>query len=141
MRKDVECVFGIMKKRFRILATPFLDMETGRLDTTMKVCAILHNMCTRDSGLADIGKDARHWKKVDKAEARTYGLNLRELNTFLIGRQGLWEEETLVDAGYEEKRQAKVRHYAISVQAGEVYNMRTASDIIGLLEDDEIEDE
>ena len=96
IRKDAECVFGIMKKRFRILSCPFLDHEVSKLDATMKVCAILHNMWVRSSGLANIGSEAEHWKRVDNLEASNYGLDLSALGMHLVGRQGLWEEETLM---------------------------------------------
>ena len=49
-RKDVECVFGILKKIFRILTCPFLDHEPESIERTMRTCCILHNMITKDTG-------------------------------------------------------------------------------------------
>jgi hypothetical protein len=59
-RKDVECVFGIFKKRFRILKCSCLEFELDAIDYTVRTCAILHNMITKDSGLSDIGTKASH---------------------------------------------------------------------------------
>ena len=140
IRKDAECVFGIMKKRFRILSCPFLDHEVSRLDATMKVCAILHNMWVRSSGLSNIGSEAEHWQRVDNLEASNYGLDLRAMGSNLVGRQGIWEEETLTDVGYEQKRVALVRHYALALQAGEVHKMRTAVEILKMLEEEDVVD-
>ena len=49
LRKDVECVFGILKQRFRILKLPQLwmaDAEGGsaKLDSVFQPCCVLHNM-------------------------------------------------------------------------------------------------
>ena len=142
-RKDVECVFGILKKRFRILATPFLESETQAIDTTFKVCAILHNMSLKQSGLSNIGTDNRHWRLVDKHQATHFGLDLTELNDFHIGSRDLREEATVTDACYEAKRAKLVKHYSLALAAGEVYKRRTAADIMADLEvidDDHIDE-
>jgi hypothetical protein len=59
-RKDVKCVFSILKKIFRILTFPFLEHDPENIERTMRTCAILHNMVTKDSGLSDLGAQARH---------------------------------------------------------------------------------
>jgi len=44
VRKDVECVFGILKRRFRILAIPFELHDVHQIDQVFQSCCILHNM-------------------------------------------------------------------------------------------------
>ena len=56
IRKDAERCFGILKKRFRILRLPFLYHKAKDIDTTFKVCAILHNMLLQYDGLDTIGR-------------------------------------------------------------------------------------
>ena len=52
-------------------------------------------------------------------------------------RYKIW---TLTDAGYEQKREALVRHYALALQAGEVHKMRTAAEILTMLEEGDVLD-
>ena len=44
VRKDVECFFGILKGRFRILKLPILFRSRERIDNAFFTCCILHNM-------------------------------------------------------------------------------------------------
>jgi hypothetical protein len=136
-RKDVECVFGILKKRFRVLTCPFLDYETATIDITVRTCAILHNMITKDSGISELGIEARHWRKVDATEAGRFGLDLNNVDTMLIGRQGIHDEVTQEDDGFEEKRRMLVKHYACALAAHEVETMKTAAEVLLELEEDD----
>jgi hypothetical protein len=43
LRKDVECTFGQLVKRFRILKIPFLFHERSRVENVVFACMILHN--------------------------------------------------------------------------------------------------
>ena len=68
VRKDSECVFGIMKKRFRILRLPFEYKNSADIDAVMYTCAALHNMLLKYDGRADLGMDdSEHWIKADIA--------------------------------------------------------------------------
>ena len=53
MRKDVECTFGIMKGRWRILKTGIRLHGTNKADRTWKTCCALHNMLLEVDGLDD----------------------------------------------------------------------------------------
>lgn len=44
VRKDVECTFGILKNRWRILKLPILYRREKVIDAIMKTCCALHNM-------------------------------------------------------------------------------------------------
>jgi hypothetical protein len=48
VRKDVECAFGLLKKRFNILAIPGRSYSQHILDLIMRACIILHNMIIDD---------------------------------------------------------------------------------------------
>jgi hypothetical protein len=51
MRKDVECTFGILKGRWRILKTGIRMKEVGDVDKIWKTCCALHNMLLEIDGL------------------------------------------------------------------------------------------
>jgi hypothetical protein len=56
VRKDVKCVFGLLKKRFNILAIPARSYSQRILYLIMCACIILHNMIIddeRDGGYDD----------------------------------------------------------------------------------------
>jgi hypothetical protein len=48
VRKDVVCVFGLLKKRFNILAIFERSYSQRILDMIMRACIILHNMIIDD---------------------------------------------------------------------------------------------
>jgi hypothetical protein len=48
VRKDVECAFSLLKKRFNILAIPDRSYSQLILDLIMRACIILHNMINDD---------------------------------------------------------------------------------------------
>ena len=52
------------------------------------------------------------------------------MDALIVGRQGLYDEETLVDLGFNEKRLALVRHYTIALSKGRVEKMRIMADVI-----------
>jgi hypothetical protein len=56
MGKDVECAFGLLKKRFNKLAIPGQSYSQRTLNLIMRACIILHNMIIddeRDGGYDD----------------------------------------------------------------------------------------
>jgi hypothetical protein len=55
-RKDVECAFGLLKKRFNILDIPDRSYSQRTLGLIIRACIILHNMIIddeRDGGYDD----------------------------------------------------------------------------------------
>jgi hypothetical protein len=48
MRKDVECAFDLLKKRFNILVIPGRSYSQHTLDLIMRACIILYNMIIDD---------------------------------------------------------------------------------------------
>eukprot|EP00752_Nemacystus_decipiens_P008561 g7647.t1 len=57
VRKDIECFFGILKGRFRILKMPLLYRGIYKLDSIYQTCCALHNMLHAFDGLGLLEKD------------------------------------------------------------------------------------
>ena len=74
MRKDVECTFGILKGRWRILKTGIRLFGFRKADQIWLTCCALHNFLLEDDGLS------KRWKK---------GVNL--LRSDYTGNHG-WHE-------------------------------------------------
>ncbi|GJX20605.1 ALP1-like protein [Tanacetum coccineum] len=51
-RKDVKRAFGVLKKKWAILANPARPMKKERIMNMMYTCIILHNMIRKDKGKA-----------------------------------------------------------------------------------------
>lgn len=51
MRKDVECFFGILKGRWRILKHAILVQDATRVDNIVYTCVALHNQLLHIDGL------------------------------------------------------------------------------------------
>ncbi len=58
VRKDVECLFGILKKRFRYLGIASHTHFPENINNMVKVCSILHNMLLSYDGLDVDGDEA-----------------------------------------------------------------------------------
>ena len=72
VRKDIECVFGILKRRFRVLKVPFLLSTVEQIDDIFRTCCGLHNMLQTYDGLDTIGELETDWERVDDWAA-SYG--------------------------------------------------------------------
>lgn len=64
VRKDVECFFGRVKGRFRILKLPLLFRSQGDIDNMFFTCCILHKMLHSFDGLGELEEDV-HWAGLD----------------------------------------------------------------------------
>jgi hypothetical protein len=53
IRRDVECVFGILKKKFMILKHPMRFPEAKTLENIVLACCVLHNMLCDYDGRDD----------------------------------------------------------------------------------------
>jgi hypothetical protein len=54
MRKTVEWIFGILKKRFHILKMPLLGEDIEEIDNKLFSCFIMHNMDLTDKSRMDL---------------------------------------------------------------------------------------
>ncbi len=57
MRKDAECTFGILKKRWLILKNHMLLHAKEKIDNIVFTCAILHNMLIEHDKWQDEDED------------------------------------------------------------------------------------
>jgi Plant transposon protein len=65
MRKDVECTFGILKGRFRILKTGICLHKIESIDQLWSTCCALHNMFLDDDGLnANWEQGVLEWRAI-----------------------------------------------------------------------------
>jgi hypothetical protein len=64
VRKDVECFFGILKGRFRILKLPLQYHTVDRVDSVFFSCCVLHNMLHAFDGLDVFERDVQ-WSGPD----------------------------------------------------------------------------
>lgn len=79
VRKDIECVFGILKKRHRILRLPFQQHTEGRIDAVFRTCCIMHNQLLEIDGRADIGEYEKDWvsRDIEATDKRPEDENFR----------------------------------------------------------------
>ena len=67
IRKNIEDVFGMLKRRFRVLKVPFLLPTEEGIDKTFRVCCLLHNMLLHHRNMLDIGQSDEDWKLAENA--------------------------------------------------------------------------
>ena len=66
VRKDVECAFGILKQRFRILLNRLEFHDRDIIESIFHTCCILHNMLLIWDGKdLDEMMDERYWENMD----------------------------------------------------------------------------
>ena len=123
-RKDVECAFGILKQRFRILKIPLQFRSAATIDAVFRTCMVLHNLILVADGRRFMG----HSRRMDLAkEADEFGAH-RSLCGSRIARGprptltvtpgtdvtsvGLWETDIAeVDPDFETRRAALKDHF------------------------------
>ena len=77
MQKDIECTFGILKKRFNILKVGTCGCKVESCDNIFLTCCVLHNMLLFKDGLANWETDERENNNPSLSEI--YALNRLEL--------------------------------------------------------------
>lgn len=74
VRKDVECAFGVLKRRFRILKLPLQFQKAITIDHVFRTCLVLHNMTLIADGRRFVGHSRRsdlgEWSASDVAWGR-----------------------------------------------------------------------
>ena len=134
-RKDIECTFGIMKKRFRILRLPLLFRPITKIGTIFRCCAILHNMLLDYDGLADIGQEESHWIAQDDMEttlaAMSTGRAGTELDLSYLGEAfnpvGLPSVED--SKHHHGLKEALLEHFTYMKQTRQIRWLKTAAQI------------
>jgi hypothetical protein len=62
VRKDVECTFGILKGRFRILKMPVLLQSKDDIDNVFWTCCVLHNIILRSDNRTRLWEEGVDWE-------------------------------------------------------------------------------
>ena len=86
-RKHVECAFGILKARFRILKLPIHMHDFDEIDDMFHTCCILHNMCLEFDGHDD------DWNLGDSLTNGHYGPEGLHFGDFVPGDDGLFSDD------------------------------------------------
>jgi hypothetical protein len=125
VRKDVECVFGRMKMRFRCLLNPIFLKSIDDIDNLFFCAAIFHNMLLAWDGFdtqyddvlwgedieddepkQDSGMLSRVQQRADAATDLTFVGNLRDQSPAKDG-----EEEQEISPNFNATREALVNHF------------------------------
>jgi len=69
VRKDIECTFGILKGRFRILKIPCLLQKKEEIDNTFWTCCIMHNKIMNCDNKYRAWEKDMHWNAEDGLHA------------------------------------------------------------------------
>ena len=140
VRKDVECVFGILKSRFRIFKQGFLFQSQAMIETVFYTCSILHNMLLVYDGLANRWDEENvAWDMINPQSGNDdNGYDVDELSNLqtrsqqeqrIINRVKQWksaneveyegnEIEEEVELLFEDKRQMLCKHFSIAYSKG-----------------------
>lgn len=125
-RKDVECAFGVLKQRFRILKTPLQFRYAAQIDAVFRCCVMLHNRIlvadgrrflghSRQMALrAESGQWGLHQSMVGLAIRRSERPSLHVTAVTDVTSVGRWveaPEEPEVDADFEDRRTALKEHF------------------------------
>lgn len=140
VRKDVECTFGILKGRFRILKTPCLFHDKANVDNMFRTCCMLHNILLEDdcihAGMVGaalhaavtyqkelwLGDLGLHSRAHDSGRV-SFGLRRAKMRPDwdVSGvewvRAVAWRKE--VDEGWRHLHDALVTHYSILTRKGQ----------------------
>ena len=113
VRKDVECTFGILKKRWRILKNHMMIQTKLRIDNIVFTCAILHNMLidydewNDEDDDYDIGADVG----ADVMDPRVVNLRRGPADHSYAGGGNLSVEDVQVESEWMSLRKNLVQHY------------------------------
>jgi len=124
IRKDVECTFGIMKGRFRILKLPFEFESETHIDNVFYTCCVLHNQIQRLQGFDNVWKEDVDWRGLAGQHVHHVvgvrhlgkGQSMRVSETTDLSRVGpvwgAWGEDTGNEAEqWEDLGSRLARHY------------------------------
>lgn len=118
VRKDVECTFGILKQRFRMLRVPMEFKKAVTIEDTFKTCCMLHNRLLHHDGLDTIGDAEADWLAAElTAEAQAAECaKLDELvQRYKTVPSSVDAPELEVDTEWGELRMQLVEHYSIGL--------------------------
>ena len=123
-RKDVECVFGSMEKRFRFIKNAIELHNQHQIDNAFFTCCMLHHMILMYDGLDSRWEDDVDWDVLDPLDDATGNPEAPNRAAILLSRVNTTNSdlhinrhipgnETVreVDATHESRRSALVAHF------------------------------
>ena len=125
VRKNVECTFGILKKRFRILRLPFLKHNPEHIDDVFRACCALHNILLKHDDLNSLGRKTSDWvpakemMRRDRLDASRSKTVTRAPHRVCTGTR---------ENGFDELREALITHMAHARKVRALKWLRTAAD-------------
>ena len=133
VRKDVECTFGVLKKRFRILRLATLYKSKEVIDNIFRSCCVLHNLLLRADGLSTIGRKPTDWRTLNtlqvQAEMMRRGAKMRA--PFGAVAYGL-DDATETESDFDSFRQSLIVHFQQHVKNHGMSWPKTAARCRGL---------
>lgn len=125
VRKNVECTFGVLKKRFRILRLPFSKRNPAHIDDTFRACCTLHNMLLRHDDLYSIGRKSSDWMTSRDMLKRDALDALRSKTVVRAPHRNCAPGAR--EPGYDELREALIMHMAQARKRGALKWLCTAA--------------
>ena len=128
VRKDVECTFGILKSRFRMLRDGIELHSPGEITNVFHTCCILHNMLLEHDGMDVLDDDA--WELlnpqngVDDDDYDEDGNPLTGERPYPKDKAPARPQNMVVveeDEDHKSKRAKLVSHFEKSYRAGKVF--------------------
>ena len=122
-RKDIECTFGILKGRFRILKSPIRFHKKSEIDNVVFTCAVLHNMLLEyDYGHVDFGDNSPYLGEEGQFDEEDIGMRMGDMRDIRIvrsldtsGMGGVYAQyidtSRETERGWQELREHLVAHY------------------------------
>ena len=142
VRKDVECCFGILKGRFRILRHGILLQNQNSVDNVFFTCCILHNMILEADGLDRRWEECVEWDRLnpqngisddgfdENLEPYTQQLCMQERRILdRVNQHAPAEDvhfegnevEVEIDTTFDHKRRSLINHFRWAYDRGLVY--------------------
>lgn len=117
VRKDIECLFGRLKGRFRLFKTGILFSTSEKIDNAWFSACIIHNMLHQFDGLANLEKDMEWLGQHGQADEIT-GAFPAEADV------GSMEDDGVDDTAFQVHRKRLVDHFAYKSNRNDVYWVR-----------------
>jgi hypothetical protein len=133
VRKDIECFFGILQGRFRILKLPLQYRQHHDIDNMFMTCCILHNIIHAFDGRSEWEQDV-DWAGVEgrlNLDFAEPGVDFAAVNAQRYRRARRLASDTAedVESSFYTVRRDLVRHYDCAVRVhGEVQWLRSVSE-------------
>lgn len=132
-KPGTECIYGILKKRFRILALPCPFRDTYKVDNCFRFLCSLHNRLQRHYGLDKLGELTSDWKAANherddeliaEQNAVRDGTLPHLVNDAAVGNT----TEVEFQATWSSLRSALVTHFQVQWENKDIFWMKKASE-------------